>query len=52
MGMREIRKGTLGLSHAPDLLVRQFPLRVVDPTATFRLMDEPCFSLVFFGPRI
>ena len=43
-----IMEGTLRSSHTPDFLIRQFPLRVVDPAAAFRLMDELCFSLVCF----
>ena len=40
------KEGRLELSHGPDFLIRQFSLRVVDPAAAFRLMDELCFSLV------
>lgn len=37
----------MGLLHRPDLPIRQFSLRVVDPAAAFRLMDGFASALLF-----
>ena len=39
-------EGRLRLPHGPYFLIRQLSLRVVDPAAAFRLMNELCFIIV------